>query len=95
MSPSDIQDMAVLYLFSVCGACLLWAKTTIQRKKAFGFGDIIERLIPNSKASQYIIQFLVFVLFGGLIGLVLAGPDTARQAIAGGIAWSRISKSNG
>jgi hypothetical protein len=80
----------VLYAFSGLGAALLWTKCTISKKKALGFGDIAEALIPRSKPLQYLFQFAAFVSIGAIVGVAFTGPSTILQAIAGGVAWSRL-----
>ena len=80
-----------LYLYSALGALCLWIKADIQHKKVHGFSDILENILPEKERAQYLFLFVVFVLFGGFIGLIFVGPFTQLQAIAGGMAWSRLA----
>jgi len=80
-----------LYLVSCSGALLLWTKATIGNKKIHGLGDVLENLLPNSPRARYLIQFLVFVLLGGYAGIAVVSPVTQAQALAGGMAWSRLA----
>lgn len=70
---------------------MLWTKLNVQYKKINALGDIVEKIFPDSSRVQYIVQFLVFVILGGLVGVVCVGPYTQAQAVAGGIAWSRLA----
>lgn len=80
-----------LYLVSCSGALLLWIKVNMGSKKVHGLGDLLEKLIPNHPGAQYILQFLFFVFFGGYIGILAVTPTTSAQALAGGMAWSRLT----
>ena len=80
-----------LYIFSSVGALLLWTKASISNKKVHGFGDVLEKMFPTSPRIQYLGQFIVFVGFGGFIGIIAVGPYTQLQALAGGVAWSRLA----
>ena len=83
-----------MYIYSGVGSALLWAKSTALRKKALGFGDLAETLFPNSKGTQYLIQFVAFVVVGAVVGVVVASPSEPVQALTGGVAWSRIISSD-
>ena len=91
--PDNFSDLAVLYVFSVAGATLLWMRTSMQRRKVWGLHDVIQRIVPNRPRAQYLLQFATFILFGGMIALVFTAPATFAQAIAGGIAWSQLGSS--
>jgi hypothetical protein len=80
-----------LYLFSCVGALLLWTKLTVEKKKIHGFFDVISKLIPDRPNVQYTITFVTLVLLGGFIGVLFVGPYTHLQAVAGGVAWSRLA----
>lgn len=87
----DVIPTWQLYCFSAAGALLLWTKLATKSKKIHGFGDVLEQIFPGSPRTQYIIQFLIFVGFGGCVGVWAVGPYTQMQAIAGGMAWSRLA----
>lgn len=86
----DIIPYWELYAFSCVGALLLWTKMTNINKKVHGFGDILEKVAPNSPRFQYLTQFIIFVFLGGFVGVLAVGPYTQLQALAGGVAWSRL-----
>lgn len=79
-----------LYMYAVAGAAVLWAKSTVSKKDAFGYLDVITNIIPNAKA-QKVAQFFVFVTFGAFVAMALTAPTTFAQALAGGMAWSRLT----
>lgn len=80
----------VMYIWSVFGAMLLWTKITAQKKKLNIFGDILEHLI-SSPGARTVVQFLIFVFFGALIAVEVVAPITQSQALAAGMAWSRLT----
>jgi len=36
------------------------------------------------------VEFVVFIVIGSLIGIVVGGPDTPRQAVAAGLGWTGL-----
>jgi hypothetical protein len=80
-----------LYLCSAVGALLLWIKLSVQKREVHSFGDVLERIFPSSPRIRYLSQFIIFVLFGGFIGILLVGPYTQVQAVSAGVAWSRLA----
>lgn len=80
-----------LLLISSSGALVLWIKATLGSKKIHGLGDVLETLLPDNPRAVYILQFLIFVFFGGYIGVLAVGPITQTHAFAGGVAWSRLA----
>lgn len=83
-------DFLGLYMCAVAGSALLWAKSSIAKKNAYGYLDIISKVIPDDGVRS-VAQFLVFVLFGALVAIMMTSPTTSAQALAGGMAWSRLA----
>jgi hypothetical protein len=79
-----------MYGYCVIGALLLWGRLTLQKKKLYSYGDVLEHVI-KSPGTRYVIQFVIFVVFGGFIAKILVSPTTAAQAVAAGMAWSRLT----
>lgn len=88
----DLTDVG-LYACAVAGAAVLWAKATIAKKTSFGYLDVLENLISNARARA-VVQFGVFILFGGLVAMILTSPQTYAHALAGGMAWSQLTKAS-
>ena len=88
----SIND-AALYACAVAGATVLWAKSTLAKKKSFGYLDVLEHAI-SSPRWRAIVQFVIFVGFGGFIAIILTSPSTYAQALAGGMAWSQLTKAD-
>jgi len=80
----------VMYAYCSFGALLLWSKLTAQKKKMQSYGDVIEAIFTSPRAAL-IMQFIVFVLLGGLVAKILVAPITETQAMAAGMAWSRLT----
>jgi hypothetical protein len=78
-----------MYLYSICGALVLWGRLGKIQKGAYSYADVIEKIFPSERIS-YIIQFVAFVLIGGLVAKTLTSPTTEPQALAAGMAWSRL-----
>lgn len=89
VSLGDSHDW-LMYGYSVVGALVLWGRLTIGQKKAYGYADLLENIFRSPRAS-YIFQFVAFVLIGGLVAKTLASPATEPQALAAGMAWSRLT----
>lgn len=83
-------DIVGLYLCAVAGSALLWAKSSIARKNAYGYLDVLAKVVPNEKI-QSVVQFVIFISFGALVAIILTSPTTSAQALAGGMAWSRLT----
>lgn len=86
----QIPQPVMMYGYCVIGAVVLWGKLTLQKKKLYSYGDVLEQIF-TSERLRYIAQFAVFVLLGGFIAKMLVSPATEAQAIAAGMAWSRLT----
>ena len=54
--------------------------------------DFLHDKFPGWKESPLkdVTGFFLYVLFGGFLALILAGPDTIRQAVMSGMAWPAL-----
>jgi hypothetical protein len=82
----------VQYIFAVCGALLFWVRSNLHGRNKVGFGDAVALFIAKENKIYGVVEFFVFILLGGLVGMVFAGPATIRQALAGGVAWAQIAQ---
>lgn len=80
-----------MYFFCCVGSLVLWMKSKAHVKQANSLGDIVDHLFPSSQRAGALVKFLVFVLFGGFIGVLVVTPVTAVQAMSAGVAWSRLA----
>lgn len=80
-----------LYLYGALGAVVLWIKLSKMNKKIHALGDLLDELIPQHPRVSKLLQFLVFVGLGSVVGKIAVDPYTQMQAFAGGLAWSRLA----
>jgi len=54
--------------------------------------DFLHDRFPEWKKGplKTVTGFFLYVLFGGFLALILAGPDTIRQALMSGMAWPAL-----
>lgn len=86
----QIPHALMMYGYCVIGAIVLWGKLSLQKKKLYSYSDVLEQIISSEK-TRYVVQFLVFIVLGGFIAKIIVGPATEAQAIAAGMAWSRLT----
>jgi hypothetical protein len=74
-------------LFTATGAAVIWGKMGRTKLKAYYLSDIV-RALPLNRKLQSLIEFIVFVTLGCLVGIGVAQPVNVRQALTAGIAWT-------
>ena len=59
--------------------------------------ELFDSVFPswNRSVSKDVAALLVFVVLGGVIGLIVTSPDTARQGLAAGLGWSAVINTGG
>ena len=73
--------------YTAIGAAVIWAKMGRAKLKAYVLSDIVNRL-PLSVKLRSLIEFIIFVTLGCAVGIGVAQPTNARQALTAGIAWT-------
>jgi len=83
---SLIPENIGLIIYTSLGALILYLFG--QPAKA----DFLHDRFPEWKKSplKALTEFLLYVVLGGLLALILAGPDTIRQAVMSGMAWPAL-----
>jgi hypothetical protein len=74
--------------FTAIGASVYWGLAGRTKLKPFLLPDVLPRL-PWEQA-QAILEFLVFVTMGCLVGIAFTDPSNARQAITAGMGWTGV-----
>jgi hypothetical protein len=76
-------------LISSGGAIIAWS---FSPDKEINYKII--RLINDrfSGKSRKVAEAVVFAIFGAIVSMVMVRPDTAPQALAGGMAWFSFVK---
>ena len=77
------------YVYTVLGAIFLWGRWGRKRLKVYVLADLIE-LLPAPDSLKHVLEFFIFILLGGFIGVALTNPVTAPQAIAAGLGWTSM-----
>jgi uncharacterized membrane protein YbjE (DUF340 family) len=83
-----------LGMLTAFGSALLYARWSHAgsgqiQVKALGFESLIKYL-PLSVGQRRFVSFLIFVMIGGIVGMVMAEPLNGRQAIAAGFGWTAL-----
>ena len=86
----EVSHGWLMYAYSMLGALVLWGRLAVGQRQAYSYADVFEKVF-TSKSVAYVVQFIVFVLVGGLVAKTLASPTTEPQALAAGMAWSRLT----
>src|SRR5947207_14156748 len=74
-------------LFTATGAAVIWGKMGRTKLKAYYLSGVIRALPLNAKLRS-LIEFVVFVILGCLVGIGVAQPVNVRQALTAGFAWT-------
>jgi hypothetical protein len=73
--------------YTAIGAAVIWGKMGRTKLKAYVLSDVVNRL-PLGIKFRSLIEFIVFVTLGCAVGIGVAQPTNARQALTAGIAWT-------
>ncbi len=74
--------------YTALGAMLFWGRTGRTKLKVYVLSWLFDALKVPDCAMRQIIEFVVFVVFGCVIGIGIANPTTVAQAITAGFAWT-------
>ena len=78
-----------MILFTAVGAAALWAKWGRQKLRVWLFSDLIE-LVPVNERWRPLIEFLVFISLGCVVGIGFVNPSTPAQALTAGFGWTGL-----
>ena len=93
-----LETTGWLVFFTASGAAGLWFKeaaaSAIQGEtppalRIYVMSDLFDLFLPKGELN-YVLQLLLFVLFGTLFGLGVVKPTSVPQAIAAGAGWTAI-----
>jgi hypothetical protein len=76
-----------MIVYTAIGAAVIWGKMGHKELRAYVLSDFV-RMVPIRPNFQSILEFLVFVTLGCAVGIGVAQPVNARQALTAGIAWT-------
>ena len=74
--------------YTALGAALFWSRTGRNKLKVYVLSSMFDAFeIPDTRGRQAV-EFIIFIVFGCLIGIGIAAPTTVAQAITAGFAWT-------
>jgi hypothetical protein len=77
-------------MYSALGAAFFWGRTGRTKLKVYVLSWAFDAFdVPDNKWRQ-VAEFVIFILFGCLIGIGVTGPTTVIQAITAGFAWTGV-----
>lgn len=77
-------------VFTAAGAIVFWAmKGGRSEVKAFGLTDVVA-LIPLDRRILHLLEFVIFVGLGCVVGIGFTGPSNSRQALTAGFGWTSL-----
>lgn len=86
----NIHSECFFAIISSCGAIISWSFSPDKEVNNKITGLIKDMVIENFKRK--LIEGLAFAIFGALVSMLLIRPETAPQALAGGMAWFSFIK---
>ena len=75
-------------VFAAIGAAALWGKQGRTELKAYVLSDIVRLFLKGR--SRILVEFIIFVALGCLVGIAVVEPTNVRQAITAGFAWTAV-----
>ena len=67
------------------GSFTLWMRLTYGTKLHDGIGQFVDDF-----RFRVLAKILLFVAIGAITSVIIVGPNTARQAMAAGMAWTSL-----
>jgi hypothetical protein len=78
-----------MLIFAALGAFALWLRLRYGASIFGGFEDFVDEIIDDFR-WRVLAKLGFFVTFGAILSVVMVGPETARQAMAAGMAWTTL-----
>jgi hypothetical protein len=76
-------------LYTGIGSAVYWNWQGKKKIEAFSLSKTW-RMLPLSKQVRSLIEFLVFIVLGVLVGIAFTQPQNPRQALTAGFAWTSV-----
>ena len=95
MSPEPASVLAhftpVMMGYAALGAVLFWGRNGRNKLKVYVLSDLFDAFdISHANRWRHLVEFLLFIIFGVLIGVGAIGPTTIPQALTAGFAWTGV-----
>jgi hypothetical protein len=75
-------------VYTALGAMFFWSRTGRTRLKVYVLSWLFDALRVPDCAARQVAEFVLFIVFGCLIGIGIANPTTVAQAVTAGFAWT-------
>jgi hypothetical protein len=80
-----------MILYTGIGSAIFWGANGRNKLKAYVLSSLFDSLkIHGDNRYRVVIEFLLFISFGILIGCGVICPTTPAQALTAGIAWTAM-----
>jgi len=76
-------------IYTAAGAAIYWNWLGRDKLEAFSLSRTWS-LLPINSVLRSILEFLIFIILGVLIGIGFTNPKNPRQAITAGFAWTSV-----
>ena len=78
----------ILYAFAALGAVIPYFFDTNKNQEDGVLIKRLKKLYPNKTEPFYaLLELMITVFIGGLVGILLIQPTTPQQAVASGLGW--------
>jgi hypothetical protein len=76
-------------IYTALGVILFWSKWGREKVKAYYLSELVETFVKNERA-QMVIELLLFVSIGCLVGIGIVRPQNIPQALSAGLGWTGL-----
>ena len=86
----NVVDSLLLALCTALGVLILWAIKGQEELQVVKLANFIALFCEKDSLKAQQIEFVLFIVIGSAVGLIVADPETKRQALIAGLAWTGI-----
>jgi hypothetical protein len=95
VKPESVSLLAhftpVMIGYTALGAMLFWSRNGRKKLRVYVLSDLFDVFkVDPENPWRHIAEFLLFVIFGVVIGVGAIGPSTIPQALSAGFAWTGV-----
>lgn len=74
--------------YTAIGAAVFWGRTGRTKLRVYYLSYLFDMLQFPDGVIRQVLEFIIFMVLGVLIGIGIANPGTVAQAITAGFAWT-------
>jgi hypothetical protein len=74
--------------YTAVGSAIFWARTGRAKLRVYFLSFLFDMMKVPDNPFRQIAEFVIFIIFGCVIGIGLAKPSTVAQALTAGFAWT-------